>query len=269
MKLEDVILRSTRALQPAANAVAAGTIYFVTDELLLERSTGSVWESYSGTVIANGSVTYAKIQDVSATARILARKTAAAGDVEEATLSEILDFIGSAAQGDILYRGAATWARLAAGTAGQFLKTQGAAANPIWDTVSSGLSRIEVDITDAQFKTMNSAPFQIIPAPGAGKIIIIANHSIQIDKASGAYNTSAVLEYRYAGTATAATGTITPGLNTTNPAFAFGGSLAPVITAAAPVNLGIVLRSSADLTGGHANNSARVTLFYHVFNSLV
>lgn len=40
--------------------------------------------------------------------------------------------ITSEAQGDILYRGASNWTRLAAGTSGQFLKTLGAAANPAW-----------------------------------------------------------------------------------------------------------------------------------------
>lgn len=82
--------------------------------------------------LADNSVTYAKMQNVSATARVLGRKTAGAGDPEECTLSEVLDFIGSAAQGDILYRGASSWARLPAGTNGQFLKTQGAGANPQW-----------------------------------------------------------------------------------------------------------------------------------------
>lgn len=42
-------------------------------------------------------------------------------------------------QGDILYYGAAgAPTRLGAGTSGQFLKTQGAAANPIWDTIPGG-----------------------------------------------------------------------------------------------------------------------------------
>lgn len=70
--------------------------------------------------------------DASATARIVARKTAGAGPFEEATLSEVLDFIGSAAHGDILYRGASAWARLAAGVSGKFLRTAGAGANPTW-----------------------------------------------------------------------------------------------------------------------------------------
>jgi hypothetical protein len=90
------------------------------------------------TTIANNAVTYAKLQDISATSRILGRKTAAAGDTEECTLSEILDFVGSAAQGDILYRGASTWTRLAAGTNGHYLQTKGSGANPEWAAVSGG-----------------------------------------------------------------------------------------------------------------------------------
>jgi hypothetical protein len=100
------------------------------DDITLERS-GSVVQA------KDDGITYAKMQNVSATSRIIGRKTAAAGDPEECTLSEVLDFVGSAAQGDILYRGAATWARLGAGTSGHYLKTQGAGANPTWAAVAS------------------------------------------------------------------------------------------------------------------------------------
>lgn len=96
-------------------------------------SAGSV-----STAIANDAVTYAKMQNVSAAGRILGRKTSGAGDTEECSLSDVLDFIGSAAQGDILYRGASGWARLAAGTAGQVLSTGGAGADPSWATASGG-----------------------------------------------------------------------------------------------------------------------------------
>ncbi len=41
--------------------------------------------------------------------------------------------VASQAQGDIIYASSSSaWARLGPGTSGQFLKTQGAAANPIW-----------------------------------------------------------------------------------------------------------------------------------------
>lgn len=43
----NAIRRGTRAGQPAANTVIVGTLYFVTDELVTERSTGAAWESYS------------------------------------------------------------------------------------------------------------------------------------------------------------------------------------------------------------------------------
>lgn len=49
------------------------------------------------------------------------------------TLTALLDAIGSAAEGDILYRGASVWTRLAAGaTATLFLKTGGTGAIPSW-----------------------------------------------------------------------------------------------------------------------------------------
>jgi hypothetical protein len=44
----------------------------------------------------------------------------------------------SQAHGDVLYRGASNWERLAAGTSGQFLQTAGANAAPTWATVSTG-----------------------------------------------------------------------------------------------------------------------------------
>jgi hypothetical protein len=46
--------------------------------------------------------------------------------------------IASQAQGDILYYNGSNWVRLAPGTSGQFLRTQGAAANPQWAAVSTG-----------------------------------------------------------------------------------------------------------------------------------
>jgi len=73
------------------------------------------------------------------TQRALGRNGAGLGAAEHVSLTQILDWIGSAAQGDILYRGASNWERLAAGTSGRFLQTQGAGANPQWVAASSGL----------------------------------------------------------------------------------------------------------------------------------
>jgi hypothetical protein len=45
--------------------------------------------------------------------------------------------IASQAQGDLLYRGASAWERLAAGTSGQLLQTKGAGAAPQWVSAST------------------------------------------------------------------------------------------------------------------------------------
>lgn len=62
-RLQDVIKRGTRANQPAATAVSTGTLYYVTDEEVLERSSGSAWEEYSGA--AGGAGYYTVITKVS------------------------------------------------------------------------------------------------------------------------------------------------------------------------------------------------------------
>lgn len=144
----------------------------------LDASTGAaVWQQLGGGSLADGSVTAAKLAtDAVITAKILdgnvtagklasnavttakvadaaitlakmanlaqgyliGRKTAGAGVPEAMTLSEVLDLVGSAAQGDILYRGASGWTRLPAGTSGHFLKTQGSGADPAWAAASGG-----------------------------------------------------------------------------------------------------------------------------------
>ena len=61
---------------------------------------GDVTVSSSGTVwtVDNDAITYAKIQNVSATDRILGRDTAGAGDIEELTVSGGLEFTGTGIQ---------------------------------------------------------------------------------------------------------------------------------------------------------------------------
>lgn len=55
-----------------------------------------------------------------------------------ASLSSIIDSaLTASTQGSILYRGASDWTALAPGTSGQFLKSQGSGANPVWAASSS------------------------------------------------------------------------------------------------------------------------------------
>ena len=89
--------------------------------------------------------------------------TPAAGSVNFASLG-----FTSQAQGDILYRDSSTWARLPAGTSGQFLKTQGTGANPTWGTVSAGFTLSSEQATTSG----SSVTFGSIPA---GTKMIIVN----------------------------------------------------------------------------------------------
>lgn len=109
------------------NITLSGTIDGATN-YVINTNYGMVVLYYNG----SGWSIIHKEQTSSATSKVIGRKSSGAGAFEECTLSEILDFIGSAAQGDILYRGSSTWARLAAGTSGYFLKTLGSSNNPTW-----------------------------------------------------------------------------------------------------------------------------------------
>jgi hypothetical protein len=51
-----LIFRGTRGSQPAATSAPAGSLYYVTDESIVERSNGSAWEAFSGVSSANSSL---------------------------------------------------------------------------------------------------------------------------------------------------------------------------------------------------------------------
>lgn len=63
------------------------------------------------------------------------------------------NFGGSPAQGAVMYFDGTKWTGLAAGTSGYFLKTQGAAANPIWAV--TGAPRVTT-ITSSATPTINT-----------------------------------------------------------------------------------------------------------------
>lgn len=96
MNLSEAIQRSTRALQPAATTAPAGTLYYVTDESITERSNGTTWDSIADAAsvadnsvstvkVQNDAITYAKIQNVT-DVRLLGRAAGSAGDVQELTV---------------------------------------------------------------------------------------------------------------------------------------------------------------------------------------
>lgn len=73
--------------------------------------------------------------DINSAAAIDWSKMASSTDIHtDGTVKDLT--IASEARGDILYRGASAWVRLAAGTSGQFLQTQGAGSDPQWTSPS-------------------------------------------------------------------------------------------------------------------------------------
>ena len=63
---------------------------------------------------------------------LLANTTGSTNSPSAITLSAYLDDVFGSSQGEILYRAGTLWVALAPGTAGQFLQTAGALANPSW-----------------------------------------------------------------------------------------------------------------------------------------
>jgi hypothetical protein len=128
--------------------------------------------------------TFAAIADKELLANISGASAPAIGTA----LSAYLDAaIGSVAQGDLLYRGAASWSRLPAGTAGQFLKTSGAGANPAWDTPGGGSGSVNASSLYPAFTTPVNANFSWVNQGGAS-VIINANGGIFLRAPTSAGN---------------------------------------------------------------------------------
>lgn len=168
MRLEEVILRGTRANQPSFLLVPVGTLYCVTNEGgIIERNSGTAWESFSpvatspaitqltgdvtagpgsGSVaatIAANVVTLAKMATV-ATARFLGRVTAGTGNVEALTGTQattLLDTFTSLLKGLVPPSGGGTTNFLRADVT--WAPTTGA-----WTTITKSIDEtITTDIT--------------------------------------------------------------------------------------------------------------------------
>lgn len=158
--------------------------------------------------------------------RVVGRKTG--GNITALTLSEILDFIGSAAAGDILYRGASSWERLAKGTTAQYLKGGDTPswATPLADgdkgdiTVSSSGATWTIDsgvVSQAKLKTSSgSVSFNVPMGTGdGGSLLTLPGGEYGFYPRTRSYMTGAVgrdfkgaaqIHY-YSGTAPCDTGT--------------------------------------------------------------
>lgn len=87
--------------------------------------------------VTDSAITFAKVQDI-ANQRVLGRNTTGAGVGEELTVHNILDWLGSISEGDIIYRGSTSWQRLAKGGAAQVLQMNTGATAPEWADPAAG-----------------------------------------------------------------------------------------------------------------------------------
>ena len=118
------------------NATLSGDITF----------TGTV--DFSGATVSDlGTVTTAVIEGGTIDDTIVGGTTPAAGTFTDLEATTTLK-LGTTNQGDVLYDNGTSLVRLTPGTDGQFLKTQGADANPEWDDMVAG---IEVFTSDGTF----------------------------------------------------------------------------------------------------------------------
>ena len=91
---------------------------------------------------------------------------------QKGTDADLLN-IASTAQGDIYYNNGSAIARLGAGTSGQFLKTLGTGANPVWANNTAGListgfneSTTSHNISSSSYLLVNGSNFDVAMTSG-------------------------------------------------------------------------------------------------------
>ena len=145
----DAVLTNERvATNSTSNTWNLATI----GQATVERAalTGDVTASANSnvTTIADDAVTFAKMQEI-ATQRVIGRNTAGAGNPEEVSAAQVLDWLGST-RGAVLYRGAAGWAILGPGTSGDALTSNGAGADPSYQSVAADIQALLDSLSTTQ-----------------------------------------------------------------------------------------------------------------------
>jgi hypothetical protein len=141
-------------------------------------SGGDVTSSSGSAVltIANAAVTYAKLQNVSATKRLLGRNTSGAGSAEELQLTTVLDWLitpPDLEQGSVPIRGASSWRALPPGAVGYVLASGGALGDASWKSPSETLDLLGT--TPGSIAVRGATSWQILPPGPEGYILLISN----------------------------------------------------------------------------------------------
>ncbi len=99
-------------------------------------------------------------------------------------------------QGDILYRDGSGLQRLGAGTSGQFLKTQGASANPVWATNTAGIAQFKhtnqasgQTHASSSYTTLTGVTATLTPASTSSKVYIMFGIHGRMNNANSGWRT--------------------------------------------------------------------------------
>jgi hypothetical protein len=115
-----------------------------------------------------------------ASGTIKGRTTAGTGDVQDITVSQALDLIGST-RGQILFRGLSSWSSLVPGSANQILRSNGPSSDPDYISLSTLLpvgSVIQTVVAQTQVASSNTVVLpadSTVPQIGEGTLILSAS----------------------------------------------------------------------------------------------
>jgi hypothetical protein len=137
---------------------------------------------------------------------ILANKTVGSAAPTACTLSDILDF-ASSTRGSILYRGNTGWAALAPGSSGQFLKTNGAGADPAWAT-GGGSGGVSPDY--ATLTAPSTSNFTLVSGAGSPSVANVTRGVALSVPGAGAVDRNALLEVTPGGSTWTMTSFLVP-----------------------------------------------------------
>lgn len=127
-------------LAPGTSGQFLQTAGAAANPLWANGNAGTVTSVATGTGLTGGTITTSGTISLAAIANnnLLANTSGGSAAPVATTLTGLIDSAIGNVQGDILYRNATGWVILAPGTSGQFLQTQGAAANPQWASGNAG-----------------------------------------------------------------------------------------------------------------------------------
>ncbi len=159
---------------PAASSVADADITPIVQGGTNKKSAMSVIKTYITSALSSVYVPLARTLTIGGAAKTLAAD-------RSWTTSDILDGLGTPAQGQILYRGASNWIQMPPGTSGNVLTTHSTGANPTWTAATiTGAALTRTSDTNVTL-TLGGSPSTALVAAAS----ITAGWSGQLSAARG------------------------------------------------------------------------------------